>query len=136
MFIMRLSASEIAEETWFKHGSMFGKMTDVNIWNYSMTVEEMKFWTNCSNDSGGGNVVNWETAEWTTWDLEEENIDKSEICQVKRPGLTIFPQRRTFKDSQELCQRLGGRMAVADSKKRVQEMMKLLVGNEDQFQVS
>ena len=101
LFIMRASTTEITEEKIF--WSMFGKMTDVNIWNYTMTVEEMNSWTNCINTGGGGNVVNWEIAEWTTWDLEVENVDKSEICQVeKKPGLTIFPQRRTFRESLEL----------------------------------
>ena len=49
----------------------------------------------CSNiGGGGGNVVNWETAEWTTWDLEVENVEKSEICYKEKPGLKIFPNKR------------------------------------------
>lgn len=123
MFIMRASTPEETEEKQFY--SMFGKMTDVNIWNYSMTVEEMKSWTNCKNKYGGGNVVNWETAEWTTWYLEVEILDKSELCRKEEHGLTIFPQERPFMKSVELCKRLGGTMAVANSETKSQEMIAL-----------
>ena len=60
LFIMRASTTEITEEN--KFWSMFGKITDVNIWNYTMTVEEMNSWTKCNNTGGGGNVVNCEKA--------------------------------------------------------------------------
>ena len=38
LFIMRASTPDVAKPVW-PFGSMFGKMTDVNIWNYSMTME-------------------------------------------------------------------------------------------------
>ena len=141
LFIMR-RANIVVRKKFFpglsqpnrKFKSMFGKMTDVNIWNYSMTLEVMKSWTKCNSESGGGNVINWETAEWATWDLEVENVDKFEICQIdKKPGLTIFPRKRTFRESLELCQRLGGTMAVADSEKKSQEIMKLLSSTKDKI---
>ena len=48
-----------------QYPSLFGKMTDVNIWDRSLGLDEMAAWINCSSDEGG-NVINWNTAEWTT----------------------------------------------------------------------
>ena len=73
--------------------AMFGKMTDVNIWSYAMTVEELKAWMNCKKNLSG-NVIDWETAEWEIKEIKWEVINKSEVCKVSEPGLTMFPMKR------------------------------------------
>ena len=62
---------------WTNH-IMIGKMTDLNIWNNALTVEELKAWRNCSKNLNG-NVIDWETAEWQTKGIYEEEIDKYEV---------------------------------------------------------
>ena len=45
MLIMRLSHPESVKNATYY--SMMGKMTDVNIWNYTLSIEQMKNWTRC-----------------------------------------------------------------------------------------
>ena len=78
MFIMRMSHPESVKIA--NYYSMMGKMTDVNIWNNSLSIEQMKNWTRCVSDEGG-NVINWETAEWEMDGLKEEVLTRQEICQ-------------------------------------------------------
>ena len=47
-----------------QYPSLFGKMTDVNIWDRPLGLEEMEAWINCTSGEGG-NIVDWDTAEWT-----------------------------------------------------------------------
>ena len=91
MFIMRKSFPN-SMQLW----SMFGKMTDtdVNIWNYPMTVEEMTSWTSTMCDDQHlqirGNIVNWETAEWMMKGIEEEQLTTKEICHPNNELCSSF----------------------------------------------
>ena len=40
-----------------------GKVTQLNIWNSSLSTEFMKYWSNCINDEGG-DLLKWETSQW------------------------------------------------------------------------
>ena len=65
--------------------------------------------------------MNWNEDAWVTWGgLQATETDMSEICQESEPiGLTLFPLLRNAQDSLDLCEVLGGEMAVAKSKKDV-----------------
>ena len=42
-------------------------MTDINIWNVTLTPEEVEGWTNCKKKICEKNkIVDWKTANWTT----------------------------------------------------------------------
>ena len=103
--------------------SMFGKMSDFNIWNYSMITEEMKSWTTCLNNKGG-NVVNWETAEWTMHGLEVEEIPNEELCHSGNELAVFASPKRDFETSVNFCKRLGGNLAVSDNFKNADAMVK------------
>ena len=122
MFIMRTPEP---------YSSMFGMMADVNVWSSAMMVEKMRSWTLCKEgEDGGGDVVDWETAEWTTWQLQEVMVDTTEMCPDKmlegRGKLVLLPPKRNFWGSLEICRRLRGTMAVTDSKDKGKEMLRLL----------
>ena len=76
---------------------MFGMMTDVNIWDYPMSVKEMKDWIGCTIYSAG-NVVDWTSAEWTLQGLQEQEMMKDTICKPIKPDLTIFPIAKGLMD--------------------------------------
>ena len=59
---------------------MFGSITDINIWNVSLTGREMKVWTNLQMKAEG-NIVSWSKASWVSLGLEEVMIDMMEICK-------------------------------------------------------
>ena len=96
-----------------------------------MMVEKMRSWTLCEEgEDGGGDVVDWETAEWTTWQLQEVMVDTTEMCpdkMVERRGkLVLLPPKRNFWGSLEICRRLRGTMAVTDSEDKARNMFGLL----------
>ena len=111
--------------------SMLGMMTDVNIWNYSMAIEQMKSWTRCISDEGG-NVINWETAEWTLDGLKEEILTtKEEFCEPDWKLVMFNSPLTTFKESTKFCKILGGNIAVADNNANVEIMTKLMKKNKN-----
>ena len=126
LFIMRKSYPDPIN---VQFRSMFGKMTDVNIWNYSMSIDEMKSWTNCV-DIKVGNVVNWETAQWRMEGVGEERIAMEEICQSVNELALFTSPRRDFETSVKFCSNLGGNLAVADNSRNGRAMMELIMNRE------
>ena len=49
-FLETLSLMRNAGTNQTIYESAIGKVTDVNIWNHSMSTEEMKNWTNCTTN--------------------------------------------------------------------------------------
>ena len=58
---------------------LLGKITQVNIWNSSLSTEKMIAWSDCKSYEAG-NLLNWETS---SWELTEcfEDIEKDSICK-------------------------------------------------------
>ena len=56
--------------------SLFGRMTDINIWNRSFTEEDVMQWTKCEMKEGG-DIVDWSTAQWKAVGLEEVMVHTS-----------------------------------------------------------
>ena len=40
-----------------------GKVTQLNIWNSSLSTEFMKYWSNCNTDEEG-DLLKWEKSQW------------------------------------------------------------------------
>ena len=109
-----------------KHSqSMFGAMTDVNIWNRSLSQSEVEQWSRCELETGG-NLLDWTTAQWEAVGLQEEKVKEEEICVKNLKKVFIVSQdKRTFNDTMNLCKNaLEGDMAVATDKRIMEEMIK------------
>ena len=98
-----------------------GKMTDFNIWNSTLPLEEMKSWTLC-NRTSKGNVVDWGSANLMKVGLEEEILTMKEMCEVPNPGMVLLPGLRTFQGSMDICKKLGGHLNYARSAEDIKEM--------------
>ena len=59
--------------------SLFGQMTDINIWSRTFNAHEVLQWMECKMDEGG-NVLDWKTAKWRSVELEEVSVDEEEVC--------------------------------------------------------
>ena len=94
--------------------SMFGAMTDINIWNRSLSQSEVEQWAQCELGSGG-NLLDWTTAQWEAVGLQEVEMDKDEVCRNggKEKQFLVFHQKKAFDASLKLCRALGGEMATA-----------------------
>ena len=77
--------------------SVFGAMTDVNIWNRSLSQSEVEQWSRCELGVGG-NLLDWNTAQWEAVGLQEEELDKEEVCRERGQNhmLMIFQAKETF----------------------------------------
>ena len=105
--------------------SLFGRMTDVNMWSRSMTDEDAVSWTRCRRMEGG-DLVDWRTATWEARGLQEVQVEREEVCRVKQERLLVSHVKRDFDGTLRLARMLGGKMAVTDSQQAAEEMVKLL----------
>ena len=97
-------------ETWY---ALFGAMTDVNIWNRSLSQSEVEQWSRCELGAGG-NLLDWNTAQWKAVGLQQREMEGKEICKNQKEQVLIsFIELRDLESSQGLCRRLGGEIAVA-----------------------
>ena len=72
-------------------------------------------------------MVNWETAEWTMYGLEVEEIPNEEFCHSGNELRVFASPKRDFETSVNFCKRLGGNLAVADNFNNADAMMNLFV---------
>ena len=98
--------------------SLFGRMTDVNIWRQCFTEDEAKAWTNC-DANGKGDLLDWRTASFTellsTSKLEEVVADQGEVCRRRTvPGLFLFDVKRSVEYVTKVASILGGELSVSD----------------------
>ena len=108
--------------------SMQGQITDVNIWNYTLSLEQMKNWTRCiTNPNEVGNVISWETAEWAMYGLKEETLTRKEICQQDKKLVMFKSPKKTLQKSTKFCNVLGGNLAVADNNGNAEKMTRVLM---------
>ena len=108
---------------YYAHGkykySLFGAMTDINIWNRSLAQVEVEQWGRCELGAGG-NLLDWDTAQWQAEGLESFSIEKKNICnRTKLKHLQIFRKKRDFNSTLRLCQTIGGEMVVAEDSRTV-----------------
>ena len=57
-------------------------MTDVNIWNRSLSQSKVEQWSRCELGAGG-NLLDWNTAQWEAVGLQELGLEKQEVCGLK-----------------------------------------------------
>ena len=103
--------------------STFGALTDVNIWNRTLTFSEVEQWGRCEMIHGG-DYLDWNSATWNIIEgLHEEEVDKEEICREKESFLIIPKIHRSFAGSDKYCRALGGEMLVAKNDQILAEMI-------------
>ena len=103
--------NELSEKK--NHYSLFGAMTDTNIWNRSLSKTEVEQWSRCEMEAGG-NLLDWTTAQWEAVGLQEVELGLTEVCRKeKKNQMMVFHELRDFDASLKYCSNIGGEMAVA-----------------------
>ena len=105
--------------------SLFGKITDVNMWSHSLAVEEAVSWTLCRMKEGG-NLVDWRTATWEARRLQEVQVEREVVCRKRQDRLLVLDTQRDFDGTLRLARILGGNMATADSQESAENISKAL----------
>ena len=103
---------------------LFGAMTDFQVWNRTMTVEELEDWSSCRTESRG-NVVDWENTRMTVVGLETLEVEKSSVCHTKTfpMFLTFDFSYRSLDEIKSFCRNVGGEMAVASDSAMLEKMV-------------
>ena len=116
-----------------------GEMTDVNVWSRILTLDEIRRWESCEEETSMvGDVVSWDTAILNlTIGVSVREEEKTKICLNKseRKTFKAFKSTNTFTQMTKLCRNLGGGMAVAEDAGALAQMENTFqdVCNDKQF---
>ena len=85
-----------------------GAITDVHMWNRSLTDSELEDWTGCGAVPPG-DLINWETVDLSRTGLELQTVDIGEICEMKtkKSLMAAFNRKLNFLDSAKFCSSVG-----------------------------
>ena len=90
--------------------SMFGAMTDVNMWNRTLAEQELKRWNKCELGIGG-NLLDWNSARWEAVGLQETEVDIDKVCKKEGSKKNLIAFKRVFKSLDpilKMCKAMGG----------------------------
>ena len=97
--------------------SMYGSVTDAQVFSRELSVKEMADYTTCRATSLTGDIITWEKESWTLKSplqtSEEEILDlEKDICLSKDNGLFMVPHAFSFDESIHVCRKLSGELAT------------------------
>ena len=101
--------------------SLRGEMSDVNVWNRILKDEEVDAFNQC--ESLEGNVVSWSHASLDIVNLDQSEVDKSQVCYKPAERYRSFLNQENYWDSQTFCHKVGGKMAEARDEKTLDQMV-------------
>ena len=100
--------------------SMYGRITDVQIFNGILSDSKMKEITGCEI-RGKGDILNWDFTKWIMSgikkDIREENLHwENHICESKTKSYHIIPQKMNFiPNGLKHCQKFSAELAMYES---------------------
>ena len=103
--------------------SLFGRMTDVNIWSRSLTEEETSAWTSCDMTEGG-NLLDWRNASWRTQGLVEVQVEREEIC-IEKSKFWVSTIKRNFQGHIHYANIMKGQLMVLNDEHAVELVTKI-----------
>ena len=84
-----------------------GNMSEINLWDYVITDEEMFNIGTCKK-RGKGNVIAWERKQFKLYNLTEDILeDVDELCMPEEK-IFVFPEKYSLPFASALCQSHGG----------------------------
>ena len=100
--------------------SFIGSLTDFNIWNKTLSDEDIQNFTTCSSSIDEGKVFDWKQAEFdNSKNIEVTTADTEDICKTEPEYIYVASlDKKNFFDSLDYCSEvLGGNMAVIENEK-------------------
>ena len=100
--------------------SMYGRVTDVQIFGKTLSENEMIAVTNC-DISLHGDILRWDNTTWirsgTKKNIKEESLDwKATVCNNSNKSFHIIPQKLNFSpESLIACEKLSAKLAGHES---------------------
>ena len=104
-----------------------GSVTDVNIWSRAFSDEESEKWSKCNFDKEG-TVLDWNKAKFKIHgNIDVEEIDQADAChQPVIEKFLAFPEKLNFIQSVKFCEKIGGKIAVAENFENLEKIQEAL----------
>ena len=107
--------------------SVFGQITDFNIWGKAFTDEEVAKWMNCKMQEEG-DLLGWSKATWKMFNVFSDIADKDDVCAMhKKIHLFGSLKKKDLQGTVEICEKvLGGKIAVGEDVNKLQNMVEII----------
>ena len=112
-----------------------GDFTDINIWDRSLSVDEMIGWTNCSTIISG-NLINWNSSNWEVSGMKNYSTKYPEICNPPVLGLVFFPGLMNNSRAVNLCKKFKGEINVVSDEKNKNDLVNFINNSTKCFETS
>ena len=93
-----------------------GKITDFNIWNRSLSQDEMnKFSLDCAEEPYDANLpFHWSSlnVSQSQPEIKSFKLNREDLCKTYETKQVLFRYRVPFDTGYEICSQLGGKMQV------------------------
>ena len=94
-----------------------GKLSDINIWDYALSKEEMTLWTTCQSSEFFGNIIDWSSSpKWDIKNMIKVETTLASICQGLDVGPVLVPETMNVWSSLHLCRQIRSKMYLIDGK--------------------
>ena len=110
--------------------SMYGSVTDTQVFGRELSDQEMIEMTSCKKFYTG-DIVSWEREQWTlksplqTSAIEFLDLEK-DVCYAPEESLFLVPHKLSYEESLHMCKKLSGRMMSYTNKSEFDNMMRFL----------
>ena len=88
-----------------------GQISDFNMWDRALTLSEMEQFTTCKKMIKG-NLVNWDDSNWDLVNMTKRSVRYDELCNPRRPGHVMLPERRNITAMKTICNQMKAKMSV------------------------
>ena len=93
--------------------SKLSDLTDFNLWNKPLAINEMIQWTNCQ-ELIYGNIIDWRNTLWESTGIDNSDSVYSDICQKIENEIGIF-NGKSFSDAKKESKAFRGRIFVVEN---------------------
>ena len=113
-----------------KYMSMFGSVTDAQVFSRELSTEEMVEVTSCRQFLQG-DILSWDREPWvlrSPWNRSEaELLDlERDVCGPRPRGYFLVPQPLTFTEAGHVCSKLAGAPASYTSEAEFSDLLRFL----------
>jgi hypothetical protein len=109
----------------FNHLQAFrGRISGLNIYNYTLTDEEIRSMANCSKLISG-NVIKWGKNDWIFNNTSPNMIDSSDFC-LKTKHVILFPVPVYLTEAFNFCIVHNGSLYVPENEIENEKLLKLV----------
>ena len=106
-----------------------GDITELNMWNYTLTEQDIQKKGTCKNFDKG-NIISWNLDNFIINEVEVDNLEEEELCNPVEQ-LLVFPKRVSWSTAWTLCRAHGGSIFSPNTKEENNELVDTMVPHQE-----